>query len=449
MKSENQIAELEHTPIRKLLLKYFIPAVTGVIVNALYNIVDRIFIGQGVDALALSGLSATFPLVIIMFAFAMLVAMGSNVRISMCLGKKDITQAERTLGVSTILVAILAFLLTIAGYYYRLPLLSMFGAGADSIGYADNYFKYLVCGNVIMSIGFVLNNAIRAEGNAKIAMYSLFLSAGTNIILDPIFIFWLNMGVKGAAIATVISQAVLMIWVIAHFRRKHSIIKLHSYNLRIDTKIIKYILAIGFAPFSMQLAAGAVQAILNTQLNNYGGDLAVGAMGIVNSVAQLLVMSIIAINMAAQPIVSFNYGAGNKERVRETLKISLVFATLISLMGFALIMIFPRQLVMLFNRDNEELLKIGTHGLRIFLCALPLIGFQIITGNFYQAIGRAGIAALLSLMRQVIILIPVLLILPRFLSLTGVWIAAPISDILASIITIFFTFKAFAIINKE
>lgn len=448
MKQERNIAELEHAPIKKLLWKYFLPALTGVIVNALYNIVDRIFIGQGVDALALSGLSATFPLMLILFAFAMLIAMGSNVRISMNLGKKEISQAERTLGSAVWTVTILSLILTILGYIYRIPLLKMFGAGNESISYANEYFSYIIFGNLFMSIGFVLNNAARAEGNAKTAMYSLFLSAGTNVILDPIFIFGLNMGVKGAAIATIISQIVLCIWVLTHFRSKRSVIKLRIHHIRFDATIVKYILAIGFAPFSMQLAASAVQAVLNTQLKYYGGDLAVGAMGIINSIAQLIIMSVIAINMASQPIISFNYGANNGQRVRETLKTAILFASIISGIGFIIVMLFPKDIVYLFNRSNEQLITLGSQGLRLFFITLPIVGFQIIIGNFYQAIGKAKIAALLSLLRQVLILIPVLLLLPHFWDLNGVWIASPISDFLSAIISAIYTYKAFHLIRE-
>lgn len=448
MKQEKHIGELESMPIKKLLWRYFLPALSGVVVNALYNIVDRIFIGQGVDALALSGLSATFPLMLITFAFAMLIAMGSNVRISINLGKKEFSRAEQILGTAVVAITIISIILTIFGYIYRIPLLELFGAGQESISYANEYFSYIIFGTLFMGVGFVLNNAARAEGNAKTAMYSLFISAGTNIILDPIFIFGFNMGVKGAAIATIISQFVLCIWVFIHFTGQRSLIKLRLQHLRLNLTIVGTILAIGFAPFSMQLAASAVQAVLNTQLNYYGGDLAVGAMGIINSIAQLIVMSIIAINMASQPIVSFNYGANNGARVRETLKTAIVFASIISFIGYMIVMFFPTEIVYLFNRSNENLIQLGTQGLRLFFAVLPLIGFQIIVGNFYQAIGRAKIAALLSLLRQVIILIPVLLTLPQFWGLTGVWIASPISDTISAIITLVYTYKAFRITHQ-
>ena len=426
------IKELEELDIRSLLWKYFLPAFTGVVVNALYNIVDRIFIGRGVDALALSGLSAVFPLMLIIFAFGMLVAIGANVRISINMGKKDYKQAEQVLGNAVTLGIIISALLTLFGYIYRYPLLQMFGAGEGAMPYALEYFEYILFANLFATMGFILNNICRAEGNPKTAMYSLFISAGTNTVLDPILIFGFDMGVKGAAIATIIAQFVLCIWVISHFYSKRSVLKLHLNNLRLNKQIIYHIITIGFAPFSMQLAASGVQAVLNTQLIRYGGELAVGAMGIINSIAQLLVMSIIAINIASQPIIGFNYGAQNLCRVRKTLITCLKAATLIAIAGFAVTQLFPGTIVRIFNTDSPELFELGKEGLRKFTLLFPLVGFQIITGSYYQSIGKAGIAAFLSLLRQVIVLIPVLFILPEFTGLNGVWFANPLSDIISA-----------------
>lgn len=442
MEQNKNIKELEELNIKRLLWKYFLPAFTGVVVNALYNIVDRIFIGRGVDALALSGLSAVFPLMLIIFAFAMLVAIGANVRISINMGKKDFKRAEHVLGNAITLGIIISFLLTVFGYIYRIPLLKVFGAGEGAMPYALEYFEYILFANVFATVGFILNNACRAEGNPKVAMYSLFISAGTNVILDPIFIFGFDMGVKGAAIATVISQFVLCIWVFAHFFSKRSALKLHLENLKLNLQIIYYIITIGFAPFSMQIAASAVQAVLNTQLIRYGGELAVGAMGIINSVAQLLIMSIIAINIAAQPIIGFNYGAQHLKRVRETLITCIQAATIISVIGFLATQLIPGTIVRIFNNDNPELFALSKDGLRMFTLFFPVVGFQIITGSYYQSTGKAGIAAFLSLLRQVIILIPILYILPPYMQLQGVWLANPLSDIISGLITAYFLYRA-------
>jgi Na+-driven multidrug efflux pump len=256
------------------------------------------------------------------------------------------------------------------------------------------------------------------------------------------------MGVAGAAYATILSQFALMIWVIAHFRSKRSVIKLRMRNFRLKKDIVWYILSIGFAPFSMQMASSLVFGTFNVQLVKYGGDLAVGAMGIIMSVGMLLVMTNIAINMAAQPIIGFNYGAKIYSRVKQTLVIGLIFATLVSFFGFALSELFPRTIIKAFNNNSPELLDIGTRGLRLFLLALPLVGFQIITGNYFQSTGKAGLSALISLLRQVIVLVPVLLILPKYIGLDGVWLAGPIADTVSAVITAVFLIIEFKRLNK-
>ncbi len=429
----NMIA-LGNQPIGKLLWQYFLPAFAGVIINSLYNIVDRIFIGQGVGALALSGLSAVFPIMLIMMAFGMLIGMGAGVRISINLGRKDLRRAELVLGNAFVLMLVMSILITVLGFAIKDPMLHMFGTGPETYEYANQYLNIILLGSVFNIVGFSMNNLIRSEGNAKIAMFSMLISAGTNLVLDPIFIFGLHMGVAGAAWATIISQVILCIWVIRHFRGKRAVIKLRLTNFRVKKEIIVYIVTIGFAPFFMQLAASMVQGTFNTQLVKYGGDIAIGAMGIINSVSMLLVMSIIAINMAAQPIIGFNHGARNHRRVKETLITGIKAATAICVGGFLLVQLFPGAIIRLFNTDNAELLQIGRHGLRVFLAVMPLIGFQIITGNYFQSTGKAKVAAFLSLLRQVLVLIPVLLILPHFFGLKGIWLAAPISDFIAATI---------------
>ena len=430
---QNMIA-LGNQPIGKLLWQYFLPAFAGVIINSLYNIVDRIFIGQGVGAFALAGLSAVFPIMLIMMAFGMLIGMGAGVRISINLGRKDLKRAELVLGNAFVLMVIVAIFITGLGFAIKDPMLRIFGTGPDTYQYANQYLNIILLGSIFNIVGFSMNNLIRSEGNAKVAMYSMLISAGTNLVLDPIFIFGLHMGVAGAAWATIISQAILCIWVIAHFTSKRAVLKLRLINFKVKKEIILYIITIGFAPFFMQLAASVVQGAFNTQLVKYGGDIAIGAMGIINSVSMLLVMSIIAINMAAQPIIGFNHGAKNHQRVKETLIMSIKAATAICLGGFLLVQLFPGAIIRLFNTDNVQLLQIGRYGLRIFLAAMPLIGFQIITGNYFQSTGKAKTAAILSLLRQVLVLIPVLLILPHYLGLSGIWLAAPISDFIAAVI---------------
>jgi len=415
--------------------KYFLPAFASMMANTLYNIVDRIYIGQGVDALALSGLSVVFPLMIIIMAFGMLVGMGSAVRISLSLGEKDFDRANRILGNAFFLSLLFGFVLMGTGFLVRDRVLQIFGAGPETLKYASDYFTIILLGTPLAMTGFSLNNIIRAEGNPRIAMYSMFISAGLNIILDPIFIFGLGMGVKGAAIATVISHLVLAVWVLAHFRSRRSVVRLNLVNIRPDPYIIKYIISIGFAPFAMNLASSIVWGVMNTKFIRYGGDIAVAALGIVNSATMLLVISIISLNMAVQPIIGFNYGAGLFCRVKETVMKAIKYATLIATGGWLICMLIPGVIVSVFNSDSTELREAGVLGLRIYLAVLPVIGFQIIASNYFQAIGKARLATFLSLLRQIIVLLPLIFILPHFWGTTGVWIANPISDFVAAVVS--------------
>jgi len=446
-RNKKNVQDLEKASIKALLWKYFLPAFTGVVINSMYNIVDRIFIGQGVGAIALSGLSAVFPIMLIMMAFGMLIGIGAGVRISINLGKKDLGRAEWVLGNSFVLMVIVSAMITIIGFLIKDPLLRMFGVGDNTMFVANEYLNIILYGAIFNVVGFSMNNMIRSEGNAKIAMYSMLISAGTNIILDPVFIFVLDMGVAGAAWATIISQFMLCIWVIRHFRGSKSVIKLRVTNFKLNRQIVFYILTIGFAPFSMQLAGSFVQALYNMQLVEYSNDIAIAAMGVINSVAMLIVMSVVAINMASQPIYGFNYGAKNYSRVKECLAISIKAATGIVVFGFIFVQFFPGIIIKAFNNSSSELLDVGTHGLRIFLFALPVVGFQVIVGNYFQSIGKAGISALLTLMRQVILLIPILFILPKFIGLTGVWLASPIADVGSAIIAGIFLIKELRQLN--
>ncbi|MBN2595476.1 MATE family efflux transporter [Labilibaculum sp.] len=448
-KNSKNVQELESASIKSLLWRYFLPAFTGVVINSLYNVVDRIFIGQGVGAIALSGLSAVFPIMLIMMAFGMLIGIGAGVRISINLGKKDFGRAEWVLGNSFVLMIIVSLIITIIGFLIKDPLLRMFGVGDDTMSVANEYLNIILYGAIFSVVGFSLNNLIRSEGNAKIAMYSMLISAGTNIILDPIFIFVLDMGVAGAAYATIISQFILCIWVISHFRSEKSIIKLRFSNFKLNREIVFYILTIGFAPFSMQLAGSFVQALFNVQLVAYSNDIAIAAMGVINSVAMLIVMTVVALNMAAQPIFGFNYGAQNYARVKECLILCMKAATGIVIFGFLGVQLFPELIVRAFNNSSAELLDMGSYGLRIILIALPVVGFQVVVGNYFQSIGKAGISAMLTLMRQVILLIPILFILPTFLGLDGVWFAGPISDVGSAVIASIFLVRELRKLNQK
>jgi putative MATE family efflux protein len=427
--------ELGQAPVGRLLWKYFVPAIIGVAANALYNLVDRVYIGQGVGALALSGLTVTFPIMIVAMAFGMLVGMGAAALVSLRLGEGKRDEAEKILGHAFVLLAGISLAVSALGLLLRDPVLRLFGAGAQTLGYAREYITIILLGNVFQGLGFGMNNLIRAEGHARAAMTTMILGAGMNIVLDPIFIFVFRMGVAGAALATVISMAATCAWVLAHFRSRRSLLRLRRRHFRLEPRIVRGILAIGMAPFAMQMAGSVVNALFNVQLIRFGGDLAVGAMGIINGAAMMVVFCVIAVNMAAQPIIGFNYGARQFLRVKRTLKLALLAAAAITGAGFLAVQLFPAAIIGLFSRHDPRLLAIGTRGLRILLAAFPLVGPQLVSSNFFQAIGKARIAMLLNMLRQVILLIPLVLLLPPLLGIDGVWLAGPLADISAAAIT--------------
>jgi putative MATE family efflux protein len=264
-------------------------------------------------------------------------------------------------------------------------------------------------------------------------MISMILSSVTNVVLDYVFIFWFDMGVKGAAYATIISMFVLMVWVLLHFRGKRSVIKLKKKNIRINWNILTEIVAIGMAPFSMQIASSLVQGLLNKKLIAFGGDLAAGAMGIINSVITIFVMAIVAINMASQPIIGFNFGAKSVKRVKETLRIALIAATVIAIGAFIIIELMPGFIVKLFNKDSTVLFKISVNGIRLVILALPIVGFQVVASNFFQSVGKAKLAMFATLFRQVVLLIPLLLIFPVIWGINGIWIAFPVADTISAV----------------
>ncbi len=430
--------ELADKKVGALMFKYFVPAFIGVTANSLYNIVDRIFIGRGVSAEALSGISVIFPIMMIMAGFGMMLGIGSGVLVSINLGRKDHQRAGQILGTGFVAMLVVSVLITVAGFLLKGPILRSFGATPETYRYASEYLDIILLGVVFQMVGFSMNNIIRSEGNARLAMTSMLISAGTNIVLDPIFIFGFGMGVRGAALATVISMIVLAVWVVVHFRSSRSVVKLRKENMKLDVVILRDIFAIGMAPFAMQVAGSFVQGLLNTRLIHFGGDLAVGAMGIINSLSTLVIMTLVAINMASQPIIGFNYGARSFTRVREALRIALISATLVSVVTSVLFEIFPGVLVSLFNTSSRELKTLTVEGLRIFILAWPLIGLQVVSGNFFQSVGKARIAMLLTLLRQVFLLLPLLLILPGWWNLKGIWFAFPISDFFSALIVLSF-----------
>lgn len=422
--------------ISKLLRTFSIPAIVGMIVNTLYNIIDRMYIGNidGVGQLAITGVGITMPIMTIILAFGMLIGIGTAARVSLKLGEHDKESAEKHLGNAFTLILIISIIITVVGLMFMDKILYVFGASEATEIYARQYMQIIFVGTIVNMLSFGLNHSIRSDGNPKVAMFSMLIGALTNIILDPIFIFGLNMGVRGAAIATVISQIVTTVWILYYFTKGSSVIKLRTKNMILDKVIILSIFSIGMSPFSMQVAASIVQVLANNSLKQYGGDLAIGAMTIVSSISMIFLMPIFGLNQGSQPIIGYNYGAKKYHRVKETVKYGSIIATIIVMVGWLVIQLAPGLLIKIFNSD-PKLVSIATTGLRVYLFMLPVIGFQIISSNYFQSIGKAKISMFLSLLRQVILLIPCLIILPKIFGLNGIWLSGAISDALSSLIT--------------
>jgi putative MATE family efflux protein len=420
--------------IPRLLLKFSLPAIVGMLVHALYNVVDSIFVGRGVGELALAGITVCFPIVIILMAFVMLIGMGATTLISIRLGEDRLKEAERIAGNAFGLFFIIGIVLTLLGLMFIEPLLVLFGASKDVLPFAIQYMQIILLGSIFMAIGIGMNNFIRAEGNPKMAMYTMVIGAITNIILDYIFIFIFHWGIRGAAIATVIAYMVSGIWVLYYFLSGNSLIKIRIRNLRPEQQIVRTIMTVGFPAFAMQITSCVQNLILNRSLVYYGGDLALAAIGILMSVATLLVMPVIGISQGAQPIIGFNYGANELERVKTAVKLSVFVATLVVSIGFIITRLWPEQLIKLFNR-NQQLIELGTNAISIFFLFLPLVGLQLIGAGYFQAVGKPIQATILSLSRQVIIFIPLLLILPVYMGLDGIWRTAALSDLGAFVLT--------------
>ena len=431
--------------IAKLLWMYTLPAMVGTVVMSVYNIVDRIFIGQGVGPLAISGLALTFPFMIVLMAFGMLIGAGSASRISITLGENNKEKAEKILGNAVTLTFIISGTVVLLGMLFMDDLLYLFGGTTNTIQYAHDYMKIIIPGGVLTALYFGLNNIMRASGHPRKAMFNILLGAVCNIILDPIFIFVFHWGIEGAAIATVISYLVGTINGVTHFMLKSTPLRFHLKNFKLEKEIIKSIISIGLSPFSMQIGTSLVVILINSTLLKYGGDLAIGAYGIINSVNMLVVMFIIGLNQGSQPIIGFNYGAKNYDRVFKTLRYAAIVGTGLTTVGFIIGTFLPHQVVSLFTRD-EALQQVATVAQRISVMMFPIIGFQIVVSNFFQSIGNAKIAIVLSLTRQFIFLIPAIFLLPPIFGLNGAWAVMPVSDGLSAIVsagTFFWFYKKF------
>ena len=431
--------------IGKLIWEYSLPAIVGTVVMSLYNIIDRIFIGQGVGPLAISGLALTFPFMIVLMAFGMLVGAGSASRISITLGQNNQEKAEKILANAFILTFIISGSVIIISFIFMHDLLRLFGGTEKTIHYAEDFMRIIIPGGIFSALSFGFNNIMRASGYPRKAMYTMIICALINIILDAIFIFWFHWGIQGAAIATNISYFVGTVWVLSHFLKKDSSIRFYKKNFRLEKDIIKSIISIGMSPFSMQMATCFVVILVNSTLLKYGGDLAIGAFGIINSVNTLIVMVIIGLNQGTQPIIGYNFGAKNYDRMFKTLKYAVIIASVLTTFGFIVGTFIPHRMASLFTRDTD-LQDLAANALRISVFLFPIIGSQIVITNFFQSIGKARVSIYLSLTRQVLFLIPCLIILPQYFGLSGAWYAMPVSDgfsaIVASVTILLFIQKS-------
>jgi putative efflux protein, MATE family len=445
---ERSTERLGEYPVGKLLLEFSIPAIIAMIANALYNVVDSIFVGRGVGPLALTAVTIAFPIMIILMAFSMLVGIGSTALISLKLGQQKRDEAEMILGTAFALSFAMGICISVIFLLFLDPILRFLGATPDVFDYAKQFSTVILIGAVFQFTSFGLNNIIRAEGNPVISMVTMLFSAGVNTILNPLFIFVFHWGVIGSAMATVTTQIMVSAYIIYHFTFGHSNLKLLRKNFKIKIDLLGKIASIGLSPFLLQLAASVTMFIFNNSLLAYGGEMAVAAMGVINRSTMMLLMPIFGINQGAQPIIGYNYGAKRYDRVRKTLKLAAAAATAICVLGFISTEVFSHQIIGLFNKD-AELIAIGTRGIRIFLLMLPIVGMQIVITNYFQSVGKAHKAILLSLTRQVLFLIPLILILPSFFKLDGIWMAGPIADFSSSLLAIILLIKEFTYLQNK
>lgn len=448
----NQTEELGSCSVGKLLFKLAVPAIAAQIINLLYNLVDRMYIGHIADVgkLALTGVGVCLPLIMLISAFAALVSMGAAPRASIFLGKGEHDNAEKTLGNSFSLLIILSLIITVIFSLFSKDLLLLFGASENTIEFAVSYMKIYSIGTIFVQLTLGLNAFISAQGFAKTSMMTVLIGAIFNIVLDPIFIFVFNMGVAGAALATIISQSLSMIWILFFLTGKKTTLKLRKKNLRLSKEIILPSILLGLAPFIMQSTESLIAVCFNSSLLKYGGDIAVGAMTILTSVMQFSMLPLTGLTQGGQPIISYNYGAKNPERVKKAFKILLISCVVYSFVLWGLAMITPRTFVLIFNND-PELVDFTSHALRIYMAVSCVFGVQIACQQSFIALGNAKTSLFLALLRKILLLVPLIYIMPLFMAnkTTAVFMAEPVADILAVSTTAILFFIQFRKAMKE
>ncbi|KHE71610.1 MATE family efflux transporter [Halobacillus sp. BBL2006] len=446
MKQQSQ--RLGTQPIPKLLANLSIPAMIGMFVMALYNVIDTLFIARGVGILGVSGVSIGFPVMMIMMAISAAVGIGGASVISRRLGENKSEEANQVFGNILFTIIIISAAGVIGAFAFLEPMLKLFGATENILPYAKDYLFPIMLGSVFFSFAFTTNSIIRSEGNSRFAMITMIIPAVLNIILDPIFIFGLDMGVQGASVATVISQASVSIVVLYYFLKGKSSLQLYAVYLRPKFKVLKEVISIGMPAFIRQVSGSGMMIAINLMLIKFGGEFEVGVFGIVQKLSMFTIMPMIGVLQGMQPIIGYNYGAKQYDRLKETILLGMKVVTIISAGIFVLMMAFPEGLMHIFTGD-ETTIETGAHAMRIMFALAILIGAQVVSGGLYQALGMAKPALILSMARQVLFLIPLVLILPYFFGVTGVWLAFPISDLLSFILSIVFLYKDRALFFKS
>lgn len=440
--------ELGTERVSVLLRKYAVPAIIAMTASSLYNIVDSIFIGQGVGPYAISGFAITFPFMNLAAAFGSLIGVGASTLSSVLLGQRDYDNARKVLGNVVVLNFIIGGLFTILSLAFLDPILYFFGASDNTITYAKEYMVIILAGNIVTHMYLGLNALLRSSGHPKQAMSATMLTVVLNCILDPIFIFVFDMGIAGAAWATVLSQMVALIWLLRIFSNKEELIHFQRGIFRLQKKIVMDSLAIGLAPFLMNSVSCFVVIFINRQLLKYGGDLSVGAYGIVNRYVFLFMMIVMGFTQGMQPIAGYNYGARQYDRVKEVLMRTIKWAMLIMTTSFVVGQLIPRTVVSAFTSD-PDLIEKAAQGVRIIVLAFPVIGINLVTSNFFQSIGKPKRSIFLSLSRQLIFLTPLLYILPTFMGEKGVWWSFAISDIISTVVACMLLYQFFKTFNHE
>ncbi|MDO5707811.1 MAG: MATE family efflux transporter [Andreesenia angusta] len=446
MSTSNQLGEEK---ISKLLLSFSIPAIVAMVVNAIYNIVDRVFIGRVVGSDAFAGAFVVFPIILILMAIGSLSGFGGAALTSIRLGQKREEEAKFILGNAFIILVISGIVFTAVLLIFPEPILKFFGAKDKVLPHSKEYLRYLAFGFPFQMLGFGLNNFVRAIGKPKLAMTSMLSGAIVNIILDALFIYFMGLGIKGAAIATAIAQIIAFLIVFIFFiSEKNTEMRLEIAYMTPQFCIIKKILALGMTQFSIQLLNSIITLIYNRVLSETGGAIAISTYGIINSILTIIILPVFGINQGSQPIVGYNYGAKNYKRVKDTLKLAIGVATIFTSIGFILTQFFTKSIVGLFTK-NPELLKTADHGVKLFFLSFIIVGFQIVSSNYFQAKGLPMKSFIMSISRQGLILVPALLILSRKYGLNGIWYAAPLSDVLAAILTGIFLFFDLKDMNRK